>query len=237
MCDLSQIDVLILCGGLGKRLRKKVPETQKVLAPVDDRPFVDILINYLSKQGFRRFILCAGYKADSVEEYIRKAQGNLKVEISREQEALGTGGAIKYARELIKSDHFIALNGDSYCQLDYKMFFDFHLTRCSKVTLALVKQDDVGDFGSITMNRENRITGFKEKVKKDSPQLINAGIYCFTNEIFELMPKEKAFSLEKDFFPRLAGGDIYGFLTKGVFIDIGTPERYEQARTYFRKEG
>jgi len=59
---------------------------------------------------------------------------------------------------------------------------------------------------------------------------VNAGIYCFDQEIFSYMPESQKFSLEKDLFPELVGNGFFGYRIDGQFLDIGTPERLERAR-------
>src|SRR3989338_4194162 len=88
---LSKTDAVILCGGQGKRLQSIVSATSKVMADVSGRPFLDIVIAHLKKQGIRRVILCTGYKADQIEDYYRKNSQGLTLEFSRESDPLGTG--------------------------------------------------------------------------------------------------------------------------------------------------
>jgi len=132
MKQLQNTDVLILCGGLGKRLRTEVGDSQKVMARINDRPFLDILLEYLKFQGFKRCILCVGYKADLVEQYYSGHSQGFEIAFSKEEEPLGTGGAIKNAREFVHSDQFFALNGDVFCAINYQEVMDFHLTNNSR---------------------------------------------------------------------------------------------------------
>src|SRR5436190_1505274 len=129
MYDLNKIDVAILCGGLGKRLRPTIGESPKVMAQVNGQPFLDLVLDYLYGQGSRRVILLTGYKAEVIEQYYRQNSRQLTIEFSREMKPLGTGGALKQAQGLIKSDPFILMNGDSFCKLDYRAFLDFHFQK------------------------------------------------------------------------------------------------------------
>jgi len=234
---LKDIDFLVLCGGLGKRLRSEIGESQKTLARIHDRPFLEFLLTELHAQGFRRFILCAGYKADDVEDFAKKISGKLMVEVSKELEPLGTGGAIKNARKFVRSNTFVALNGDSFCPLNYKEFVEFHRQHKAIGSIVLTQVHDPKDYGSILVDNTDRIVSFQEKIENASSNVISTGIYCFEKHIFDLMPSEKSFSIEKDFFPKIAGKGLYGYHTPVQFLDIGTPERFSQAKDYLKKGG
>ena len=101
--------------------------------------------------------------------------------------------------------------------------------------------DDPRDFGTIILDEERRIVDFQEKIGKDKKFLtstkksndaffVNAGVYCFSQDVFALMPSQKSFSLEKDFFPRQKGRNFFGFEVEEEFFDIGTPERYANVK-------
>jgi len=236
--DLNQIDVAILCGGLGKRLRAEIGESQKVMATIGREPFLDVLLKALARAGFKRFILMTGYQADAVEEYYRKKKMNVAIEFSRENEPLGTGGALKNAKALIQSDPFVCMNGDSLCSLDYQEFLNFYSSKKMSAALVLSKVRDNKDFGTIILDQARRIISFQEKqkilvVKKF---YVNVGVYCFSKKIFDWMPSTKKFMLETDFFPQLVQKEIYGFITQQNFLDIGTPERFKKAQTILRKD-
>ncbi|MFH1360934.1 MAG: sugar phosphate nucleotidyltransferase [Candidatus Omnitrophota bacterium] len=227
---LSQLDIFILCGGLGKRLRPEVPVIPKVLAHIQGQPFLGILLEYLERQGFRRVILGVGYKSDMIEEFCRKRQSSLSIEFSKEIEPLGTGGAVKNVQPLIVSDRFFVLNGDCFCRLPYPRLLDFHLKKDALATLAVHELKEKKDFGSIILGPNDEIANFSEKATQTQTPFASVGIYCFNKNIFDLMPEKNAFSIETEFFPTLVGKKFYGFKTKEAFIDIGTPERYKLAQ-------
>lgn len=226
MKKTSDCDCVILCGGLGKRLRGVVADVPKVMAAVNGRPFLDLVIEYLKGQNIKRIVLCTGYKADMLEDYYREHDFGLTIDFSREQEPLGTGGALKNAQEIISSGLFFVFNGDSFLPADLTALLKFHARKGAMASM-VVSQVDIGkDFGSLKLDEQARIIGFHEKVEGRAKLWVNAGIYCFDRAIFSLMPTDKKFSLENDFFPKLAGSKFYGYRVEQKFIDIGTPERY-----------
>lgn len=232
---LNNVDVVIFCGGFGKRLRPRVGNLQKVMAEVNGRPFLDFLIENLKQQGIERIILCTGHNADMVEDYYRKNNSGLIFEFSSEDEPLGTGGALKNAGLLVKSSSFFCLNGDSFCNVSFSELLNFHNERQATSSLVVVKAKENSDFGGIVLDETGRIACFKEKEPSSQCMYVNAGVYCFNKKIFSLMPDKKQFSLEYDFFPSLIGNKFYGFVTKQDFFDIGTPESYEKARKVLGK--
>lgn len=232
--NLQEIDVAILCGGLGTRLRSTIGEKQKTMAEVNGQPFLDILLEYLARQGFKRVVLCAGFQSQGVAERYSQGRFGLKIAISAEDEPLGTGGAIKNARSLIKSETFLVLNGDCFCELDYAAFVRSHIENCAQLTLAVVRVKEKNEYGSILMDNTGRILNFQEKVSGGSAGLISAGIYCCDQEVFSWMPDQKTFMLEKDFFPHQLGRKVFGFETSGKFLDIGTPQRLAEAQSFFQ---
>lgn len=235
--NLDKIDVVILCGGQGKRLRPVTKGLPKVLVNVGGRPFIDILISNLWQQGFKRFILCVGYLREQVIDHF-KQNTSWNVEFSAEKTPSGTGGAVKKAGQLITSDSFLVMNGDSICNVDFSKFYDFHERNGGILSMVLAKSRRSYDYGIVELDSTNRIRNFKEKVCKNGSGMINAGIYLMKRDIFGYMPEGANFSLEHDLFPKIADSPCYGFLTDGALIDIGTPQRYEMAnRLFYIKSG
>ena len=229
----TEIDVIILCGGKGTRLRPVVSDRPKSLAVIGDTTFLDILIESLTQQGFTRFILCVGYMKDQMIDHFKK-RDDISIIFSEEEEALGTGGALKNARSLIRSETFLVLNGDSICDLDFEKFYRFHKNKNAVLSIALAQTDQAHDYGSVMVDHSDMITSFREKVTNSTHGLINAGIYLMRQDIFSFMPKADHFSLETDFFPEILQEKCAGFIIKSELIDIGTPDRYKKAADIIR---
>ena len=228
-------DVIILAGGLGKRLSSVTGGGQKVLARINDRPFLEILIDYIASQGGQRFILCVGHGGQEVEAYFKDKFQDREIVFSREETPLGTGGAIKQASALVKTDFFLAMNGDCFCVIDYNRLIAFHQKQKAKATLAVTLMPDARDYGTIEISPQGTIDAFKEKQPGTIEAFINTGTYCFARDVFALVTTPDKFSIEYDFFPHLAGKGFWAFEVENRFIDIGTPERYAWAQEHLRK--
>lgn len=227
--NIEDLDALVLCGGLGTRLRKVIGYSQKVMTDVGGKPFLDLHIEHLKQQGVQRIVLCTGYKSEEVEEYYRNYDDDdIAIDFAREVEPLGTGGAIKNAEPIIYSDPFVVLNGDSFFPFNLPSLLEKYFEKEVMATIALAKVKDVSDYGTVVCDKEQLVTSFSEKVKTSGSLsgLVNAGVYCFSGEIFLAMPSKDKFSLEKNIFPKLAKEQqLTASVVKDEFHDIGTPER------------
>jgi len=229
---VSDVDVVILCGGKGQRLRPAVKDRPKPMAQINSKPFLDILIDYAAGFGFKRFILCSGYKGGFIRDYYSSARPGLEIILSQEKKPLGTAGAVKNAQNYIKSQFFLVLNGDSFCAIGLDKFLKFHKARNAFISIAITRAVNKGDCGNVCLNSSGRLTGFAEKIKNtESRGFINCGIYLFSEKVLSLIPAGKKFSIEKDLFPGLINEKIYGYITKEKILDIGTPERYKRAQS------
>ncbi|UCC96700.1 MAG: nucleotidyltransferase family protein [Phycisphaerales bacterium] len=229
---LGQVDVVILCGGLGSRLAGVVGDHPKPMAPIDRRPFLDILIDYFSSFGFRRFVLCTGHRSQSIQEHYGARGNSLEFVISDERAALGTAGAVKNAEVFIESNPFLVANGDSFCPMDLVEFYDFHLKKRAVMSMAVVESENRKDAGRVAIDDCQRIVGFEEKGHRERGG-VNAGIYFFQREMLSLIPTNTNYSLEYGLFPKLVGSGSFAYICREPLIDIGTPSRYERAKQYF----
>lgn len=229
------MDVVVLCGGLGTRLQDIIDDRPKPMAEINGKPFLDILIEYVARYGFVRFILCTGYKGDFIRRHYENKKGRLIFFISEEDQPLGTAGAIKNAETFIESDTFLVLNGDSLCEIDLIDFIKFHVGKKASISIALTTMKNPADYGVIKLDKDQRIIRFSEKLPAEETTLVNIGMYLFVREILEEIPPREKSSLEHDLFPRILDRGVYGYLTQKKLVDIGTPERFERMRNYFRK--
>jgi len=227
-------DVVILAGGLGKRLHSVTGGAQKVLAKIGDQPFLEILIDYIASQGGRRFILCVGHGSDEVEAYFKNKYQDREIIFSREESPLGTGGAIKQGSKHVKTDHFLAMNGDCFCVINYNDMIIAHRKHKANATIAIAELPDTRDYGSITVDDKHQIIAFKEKSNLVQAGFINTGTYCLGRDVFNLVKTPQKFSIEYDFFSHLVGHGFYSFEVENKFIDIGTPERYTWAQEHLK---
>jgi D-glycero-alpha-D-manno-heptose 1-phosphate guanylyltransferase len=222
---------LLLVGGLGTRLRSAVPSMPKPLASVGKKSFLELLIRQLKHQGIRRLILCTGYLADQVENEFGDGRAlDLEIAYSKELEPLGTAGAVKLAQShLGNASQFLVMNGDSFLEIDLPQFLQFHRDRGALVSMAVVRVEDSSRYGTVQIDRNQKVIGFLEKAGSNGPGLVNGGVYVFSPQVLQYIPDGRS-SLEKEVFPHLLGQGVYAYEQSGMFIDIGTPEDYAKAQ-------
>ena len=228
---LSAPTAVILAGGLGTRLRSVVPETQKVLATVSGRPFVTFLLDQLVRAEAGEVVLCTGYGAEEVQRVLGDRYGTLRLRYSREEEPLGTGGALRLALPYIDSDPVVVMNGDSFVDLSLAAFWDWYTKRRCTPAMVLARVSDRSRFGRVELAEDGRILRFEEKGETAKSGWINAGVYLLERAFIERIPTGRFHSLERDLFPGLIEKGLYGYRCEGAFVDIGTPESYGLARS------
>ncbi len=232
---LSEVDVAILVGGMGTRLRSVVSDLPKPLAPVAGRPFLFYLLDHLALRGARSVTLCCGYRADLVQESVGEAWLGMAVRYSLETELLGTGGALRLARQMLTSDRVLVMNGDSWLMPDFGAFRKEAMV--SESCLALVEVPDAGRFGAVSSDSHGRICAFREKSTEAGAGWINGGVYLLAQSVLDAIP-EGVVSLERDIFPKLVEqGRVCGHQTSRPFLDIGVPESYHAAPAFFEGMG
>ncbi len=217
---------LILAGGLGTRLRSLINDRPKPMADVHGKPFLQILVEQLRSQGIREIVLSVGYMADRIVSYF--GDGNflgVKIEYSKEEKPLGTGGAIKKAYSLLKSEErFLVMNGDTYLNADYRFMFS-RSSELNAIAYLLVKKGETEQkAGSIEVDDSFRVRGIKE-VERASGYFY-AGVSVLSKYVFKHMPELESFSFEYDLLPRLLSYGVYAQVFEGYFRDIGTVEGY-----------
>lgn len=187
---------VILAGGFGKRLKPLTDERPKPMIEVCGIPIIEWQVRWLRKAGIQDFVLCVGYMREHIFDHI--GNGNkfaARVEYSVEEEPLGTGGALLNARDLLAGqDSFLMLNGDVLTELDPNK-----LQVARKHTIALVPLRS--PFGIVELDSNSRVKGFIEKPEIPD-RWINAGLYHFTDEVFEYLPKNG--NIEMTALPELA---------------------------------
>ena len=233
---LRDVTALILAGGLGTRLRSVVPDRPKVLAPVAGRPFLAYLLDQLADAGIGRVVLCTGYLGKQIQGWLGPSYRALRVQYSEEVAPLGTGGALRQAQPLIDSGTVLAMNGDSFCEVDLAESWARHRERHAAASILVRWVPDARRFGRVLVDDAGLIRGFDEKRGPKGPGWINAGIYWLSLDLVRTIPTGVAISLEREVLPVwVEAGLVHGCPSEGAFLDIGTPEAYRHAQSFFGK--
>jgi D-glycero-alpha-D-manno-heptose 1-phosphate guanylyltransferase len=226
-------DAVILCGGAGLRLRMITGDGAKPMAPIADRPFLEILLRQLRRHAFRRIILAVSYRKETIFSQFGNHFLGLNLFYSDEPFPLGTGGALRNAVKFVESDVALVLNGDSYTDADLAQFVAGHCASDADASLLVVKADGRDDCGSVVIDDGGWIREFKEKTRSFESAFVNAGIYVVSRDLLCSIPVDIQISIEHELFPRWLQEkrSLRAVLSSAECVDIGTPERYRRAQS------
>jgi glucose-1-phosphate cytidylyltransferase len=235
--------VVILCGGLGTRLREETEFRPKPMVPVGDQPILWHIMKIYAHYGHKDFVLCLGYKGEIIKEYFRNyhwntsdvtlrlgarpqikyhnqhAEEDWSVTLVDTGQSTMTGGRIKRALRFIEDDTFLLTYGDGVINSDINHSIAFHQEHKKIVTITAVKP--IGRFGDIDINNNYTVTAFREKPEKEVG-LINGGFFVMNKRIGEYLTDDNCV-LEQVPMNRLAAeGEISAFVHTGFWQCMDT---------------
>ena len=228
---MKKIDLIILAGGKGQRIKKYTKFIPKPLIKIKHKPFLKYLLNYYSKYDFNKILLLCGYKGNKIKKIYHKKKINLiPIECIIEKRRLGTGGALYQIKNKLKND-FLLVNGDSFLEFDFKKFLEKKFQSNSLGKIILVSRKSYKTNNKLSSLRLD----YKKNLIKFNGDYMNAGIYFFKKKILKNILKTN-YSLENDILPKLIlKKKIEGVLGKGFFIDIGTYKNLKIAKKQLYK--
>lgn len=243
------MEAILLCGGLGTRLRSVVSDRPKPMADIAGKPFLHYFVRMLSEKGVERFIFALGYMGEQIEAYFRDGREyGISIAYSYEESPLGTGGAIRNALPKMQEEDVLVLNADTYFDTDYRSLFQEQRMKRADMTIASREIEDISRYGAIVKDTDGRVLRWNEKqsgsgeTMPDSAETlarseetapkrgeINGGIYVMKKSLIEKIPVGKQ-SLENDCIPVWLSHSvkIHALPSDGYFMDIGVPEDYRR---------
>ncbi len=221
----APVQAVILAGGRGRRLRPITDYVPKPLVPVANVPILGWQMRYLESHGVSSAVLCTGYRAGQIRDYLstRGGRGRIRVSVSEEREPLGTGGAVKNALGSVRGRSFIVLNGDVITDIDAGRLraASAAARRAGGVAIAAIPLRtqfgimQVGEAGGrgAAAAAARPVTGFLEKAPLRD-KLMNAGVYHMARDAAADLPARG--DMERTLFPKYAAA---GRLSCVVFED------------------
>lgn len=221
-------EAVILAGGYGTRLRSVVSDVPKPMAPIQGRPFLEMQLRMLDRQGFGHAVLAVGYLGHMIASHFGDHFGNVSLTYSIEDTPLGTGGAIQAALRECQRERVFVLNGDTYLELDYGAAD--HLWQAERCGVIIGRELlDTARYGRLTTSN-GWVTGMVEK-GVEGPGIVNAGCYVLSRTQLSDFVRPPPFSFETDYLARILPTSPFRlFVTGGLFIDIGVPEDFARAQ-------
>ncbi len=224
-----EVDVVILVGGKGTRLRPLTLSAPKPMLPTAGLPFLTHLLSRIAAAGIEHVILSTSYQAAVFEaEFGDGSKLGLQIEYVTEERPLGTGGGIANVAGQLRHDTVMVFNGDVLSGADLGQMLDFHAAQQADVTLHLVRVSDPRAFGCVT-TEDGRVTAFLEKTQDPPTDQINAGCYVFARRVIDRIPRGREVSVEREVFPALLSDPdvkVCGYVDATYWRDMGTPEDF-----------
>ncbi|AFL94625.1 putative mannose-1-phosphate guanylyltransferase [Thermococcus cleftensis] len=225
---------VILAGGRGTRLLPLTVYRPKPMIPFFNRPLMEYVLQSLIKAGVDEVYVLVGYLKERIMDYFGDgSEWGVEIHYSNgDNIKLGTAGATKRVVKHM-DDTFFVVSSDVLTNLDMTALYKYHRQKKALATIALSQVDEPTQYGIAIVNNDGRIQQFKEKPRPEEvfSNLVNAGIYVFEPEAFDLVPKGRNFDFSKDLFPRMLENDLplYGFPFREYWNDVGRPSSYLQA--------
>ncbi len=233
------MEVVILAGGLGTRLKPLTLSTPKPMVSILGKPYLHYQLEYLKRQGIREALLLVGYLGEQIRDYF--GSGNkvgMRLKYSEEKELLGTAGAIKLAEGKIHED-FIVIYGDSFLPLDYGDF-ESAFNRSGTEGMIAVYEDPSGSTDvkkNVALSANGLVSHYEKGGASEALNYVEAGVMAFRRDVLRRIPPRGIVSIEKDIYPELIReGKLSGYITKTRFFDIGTRERVKELEAWLRND-
>jgi len=218
---------ILLVGGMGTRLLPLTLKTPKPMLQVAGVPFTEHQIRKAADAGIAEIVLATSYKSELFEPYFGNGERfGIKIKYAVEKSALGTGGGIRNAANLLADcDQVVIFNGDVLSGHDLTGQLEFHKKHQADITLYLTQVEDARAYGCVELLENKQVKSFLEKMENPISNLINAGCYIFSRKIIDQIPQDKVVSVERDTFPNLLANNakVFGYLDNSYWLDIGTP--------------
>lgn len=218
-----------MAGGRGTRIAEVNSEVPKPMIPVFGKPILEYQIETLRKQGFCDIVMVIGYLGHVIEDYFGDGHRfGVQIEYIREQEPLGTAGALFYLRGKINDD-FLLLCGDLLFDVDLLRFYRAHKERNGLATLFTHPNSHPYDSGIIVADESGKITDWLHKEEKRDwyRNRVNAGLHFFSPRILERFTELRKTDLDREVLkPLIATGELYAYDSPEYIKDMGTPDRF-----------
>lgn len=240
--------VVLLCGGLGTRLREETEFRPKPMVEVGGRPILWHIMKGYAAHGFRDFVVCLGYRGSLIKQYfldyeamsndftIRLGRGaelsyhgshpeqDFQVTLAETGQHTLTGGRVRRIQRYIDEDTFMVTYGDGLADLDAEALLRFHRSHGRIATVTSVRP--VSRFGVLDLDEVGRVQEFSEKPR--SEHWVNAGFFVFERRIFDYLDGDDCI-LEREPLARLAReGELMAFRHHGFFYAMDTYREYTE---------
>lgn len=227
--------VLILAAGFGTRLRPITNDIPKCLVQIKGKPLLEIWLEKLSKVKCGPFLINTHYLAEKVELFIKNSRYSENVSLVYEPNLEGTAGTLLKNIDFFDDGDGILIHADNYCADNLRGLIEAHKKRPKEclITMLVFRTKTPSTCGIVEIDNDGVMINFHEKKENPPGDLANGAIYILSSSLIKTLQKDFANSKEFtiDIVSKLKGR-IYTYKTKDFFIDIGSPENYNEANHY-----
>ena len=216
---------IILAGGYGSRLGRLTEKTPKPLLKINNKKFVDYIIQLLKNQGFKKFIILTYFNSQKFSKHFKKEKKYIKV--IKEKKKLGTSGSIKNIYNKLDSS-FVVVNGDTLFDINIRDLVVNAKKSKANCFVSLIKSNNHYGKFSYKINKNYKVTNY---IKSNSKNIfVSGGIYYFKKNVFSKLKKGPS-ELDADILQNLfKKKKLYAKIYKKKFIDIGTPKDFNRSK-------
>jgi len=219
--------VVIMAGGLGKRLMPYTEDCPKPMLPVAGKPMLEHIIERAKAEGFSRFVVAVHYLGHMIEDYFGNGHKfGVQVDYLREDKPLGTAGALALLAPR-PEQAFLVTNGDVITDIRYGELLDFHNRHAAAATMSVRLHEWQHPFGVVRMDGVD-IVGFEEKPVARTH--INAGVYALSNAALDCLSPNTACDMPNLFEQLQArGARTVAYPMHEPWLDVGRPDDLQLA--------
>ena len=226
-----KLPIVVLVGGLGKRLGNKVKNTPKPLIKINGKPFLELVLNNLINKGFKEIILCTGYLENKIIKFVNKKKFEAEIIISKDgKKLLGTGGAVKKATKKIKKD-FILMYGDTFLPIDFKKVENAYFKQKRPALMTIYKNNNKYDKSNVFYNKKTLI--YNKEIYDKKMNYIDYGLLILNKKVLK-NNKKSIFSISSLLEKLSLKNLITGYPVYKRFYEIGSIEGLKETRKYLK---
>ncbi len=222
------MQMVILAGGLGTRLRPLTERVPKCMVPVNGRPFLEYQLEMLSRRGVRDIVLCVGYLGEAVLEHFGCGHRfGVQIVYSWERDGLlGTAGALKNAEPLLAPEFFVTY-GDSYLLLDYREIMRQFREGDALGMMVVYRNHDRWERSNVAL-RDGHVAAYDKTLRLPGMVYINEGLSVLRRRALRLIPDGEPVSQEEFYSGLIARRELLAYETPQRFYEIGSMEGIEE---------
>lgn len=236
------MQAVILAGERGAPLYPLTARQPRAMLPLAGKPLVQYQMELLHRHGVSEAVLCLQVMPESFEGRFRGGKEvGLALTYHREQEPLGTAGAVRAVSDRLVGDSILVLNGHVLTDADLSSLMQAHHDSGAAVTLLLASVSDPSRYGVVVTDNEGRITSFQEKPAQEeaASDTVNAGVYVIRRDVLRRIPPGREYSFERQLFPQLLAENVpmVGCVAEGAYwLPISTLPDYQRAQADILEE-